>query len=228
MTDEVAAHDSHVSRGDELLIAEVLRYVVELYRAECAIDEMLEEHPRDAVHRSQMNVLNFLNNVGPLVRDLGFAPPNSHLPGDAVARLLMAFEDRGKGLVDPVLEPPEALETRHGPHTLFLKDRHDRVRPAVVMELLRMAGYGVKKAAGEVADMLKGHPILKNVGGDPAGTITRWWRDIKKGRADSWDTEEFNVLVAEVKKVVGARGGTAADFIKLAPALLNSNAKKRP
>jgi hypothetical protein len=216
MTDEVAADDSEVPRRDELLMAELLRYVVELYHAECVTDGMLEEHPRNAVYRSQVDAMNFLNRAGPLVQDLGFAPKNSHLPGDAVARLLMAFDDLNRGVIDTVLGPPEELETRRGRHMLPLHEQHGRVRPAVLMELLIMDGYGVEKAAKEVADRT----------GDSMGAIKRRWRAIKNGVADSWASEQFNTDVAETKRLVEERGGTAADYIKLAAGVLGPTAKK--
>jgi hypothetical protein len=194
--------------------------VLDLLNAMRVADEMLEEHPRAAVRHSQTEVLRFLIQAGCHRRDLGLAPAASHLPGDAVARLVMAFENLEQGLVDPVLAPSEELETNHGRHALLLKDRADRVRPALVMELLMMAGYGTKKAAQEVARLLKGDPILTDVGGDHAAAITRWRHVIKRGSADAWDTEMFNVLLATAKLTVQDHGGTAVDFIKLAPGLL--------
>ena len=82
-----------------------------------------------------------------------------------------------------------------------------------------MDGYGVEKAAREVADRT----------GDNAGAIKRRWRAIKKGGADfySWDTEFFNSSVAEMRSLVGERGGTSADYIKLANAVLGPTAQKR-
>ena len=205
MSNEVAADDSHLSRRKERIIAELLRHMDEWHRTQCAAAQMA-----------------FLTSAGPLVRDLGFAPQNSHSPGDAVARLLMAFTDLKRGVIDPVLKPPEEpeeLETKRGRHELSLHDRYDRFRPAVLMELLIMDGYGVEKAAREVADRT----------GDNAGAIKRRWRAIKKGGADfySWDTEFFNSSVAEMRSLVGERGGTSADYIKLANAVLGPTAQKR-
>ena len=101
----------------------------------------MEEDPHEGVHLSQIAQMNFLIGAGPLMRDLGFAPKNSPLPGDAVAHLLMAFADLKRGIVAPVLKPPKELKTNYGRRGLSLHERHVRVRPAVLMELLIMDGY---------------------------------------------------------------------------------------
>jgi hypothetical protein len=214
MTDEVGADDSPVSRRDELK-DELVRAVLDLLAALDASDAVLEEHPRHAVHRSQIDLFNFVIRAGQLRRDLGIASPNSHLPGDAVARLVMAIATTNQGVRDPVLEPIASPGTRRGGHTVILADRLNRVETAIAMELLMMAGYGVKEAADEVAKILKDHPILAGVAGDPAGVIIRWRADIKASGADSWETEKLDELVAAAKSTVESQGGTSADFVKV-------------
>jgi hypothetical protein len=199
--------------------------VLDLLDAMDLSDEMLKEHPRAAVQRSVIDVFSFIIAAGRHRRDLGLAPPNSHLPGDALARLVMAITDLNKDIVDPVLAPMANEGARRGRHTLSQNDQLDRVRPVVAMELLIMAGYGVKEAAKTVAGLLKGQPILADVTGDPAGAITRWRTVIRAG-GDSWDTTSFNTLIAEAKSQVAARGSTAADYIKLVHSMFGSNAEK--
>jgi hypothetical protein len=220
MTDEATEDNSDVSRPAELIRAELVRAVLDLLDALHAGDAILEEHPRDAVHRAQTDMFNFVIRAGRLRRDLGLAPPNSHLPGDAVARSVTAFADLNRGIVDPVLEPAAQPGKKSGGNKLILKDQLDRVEPAVAMELLIMAGAGVEEAAAEAARLLKGDPLLADVDGDHTAAIKRWWRIASKGDADSWATEKFNTNVAEAKHQVAIRGGTAADLVKIAHGIL--------
>jgi hypothetical protein len=227
MADEAAADNSAVTSSEELIVLQLLHAVFELLDALSVNDGMLEEHPRHAVHRSQKDLFNFVFRAGQLRRDLGLASPHSHLPGEAVARLVMAIESLNQGVRDPVLEPIASPGTRRGGHTVILADRLNRVETAIAMELLMMAGYGVKEAAVEVAQILKDHdhPILAGVDGDPAGAITRWRTEIKASGADSWETAKLDELVAAAKCTVEAQGGTSADFVDFVRSTLHQRVR---
>ena len=135
--DAVGADDNYVPTAEELIVQRLLCDVFKLLDTLGVSDGILEERPRDAVHRSLIAVFDFIIWAGRHRRDLGLAPPNSHLPGDAVARLVMAFQDLNRGIVDPVFAKAAEPGTRRGPHALPLHVQLKRVRPAVFMELDR-------------------------------------------------------------------------------------------
>src|SRR3954447_7622269 len=97
MPDEVASQ--------ALIVDQLLQDVFDLLAAMDLNDETLKEHPRYAVQRSAIDMFNFIIAASRHRRDLSLAPPNSDLPGAAVRRLVIAFTDLDKGIVDPVLAP---------------------------------------------------------------------------------------------------------------------------
>jgi hypothetical protein len=200
------------------LSADTLSLLTDLHLA----DQHLAKHPQYAVLLSVIALYNFLIHAGCHRRDLGFAPQNSHLPGEAVRHLVVALTDLTKGMVDPVLKPTTAEGTKLEPHTLPLTVQLERVHLVVWAELLMMDGYSVRDAARKVAELAKGDPLLASVK-TPWRAIMRWRTVIKSGGADAWDAGTFNALVAAAKHTVEARGGTSADYGWLAARILKAS-----
>lgn len=196
-----------------------------------AADRKLETAPHAAVQDTLQLLLRFVIlaalyrttgsvpriEEGALSLTLGSAP---RVPGAALRRLVSAFEDLERGIVDRVLLQPKVANRGN---YLGLEVRLARVEPAVAMELLIRAGRKRQEAAKEVVRMLGENPsVFAGHHGEP-WRIVAGWRTAAMSGDDRETKQKFDAWLELVTKVLCAREGTAADLVKIARVVLSES-----
>jgi hypothetical protein len=199
MPDEAPAYHS------DILLRELLDRLHEA-------DQKLKMDPHAAIKTELMLVLAALIDAANLLA--GNSAPHV-FPGTALQRLLTAFDDLERGIVDPVLQPRPGTSS-----TLPTATRFARVVPAVAMQLLYNAGRKWEDAAKEVAQMLgENHRIFAGHSGERWRIIARWRTEVMS--CDDPDAKQkFDEYLKFAAEFLSAREGTAEDLPKIARRLM--------
>jgi hypothetical protein len=183
------------------------------------IDGTLRSDPHAAVRDITKLMLLFLTKLSEYMAD---GSPSRVTHGAALVSLVLAFEDRDRGIVNPVLLP-KAEDRRKG-NNLRQEVMFARVQSALASELLFRAGRGKEEADKEVAELLgKDHRLFTGHSGETWRIVKRWRENIDSG--DYPDAaEKFDYLLEAVLDTIRARAASgepsADDLEKAADAAL--------
>jgi hypothetical protein len=144
--------------------------------------------------------------------------PSRVTHGAALVSLAQAFEDRDRGIHNPLLQP---LEGRGG-NNLRQEIIYARVNVVVAVELVRRAGRRKGKAQKEVAELLgRDHRIFAGHRGERWRLVKQWGEDIASG--DYPDAaEKFDGMLEAALTTIQTRVAepSAEDLVKAARAAL--------
>jgi hypothetical protein len=173
------------------------------------IDGTLQTDPHAAVRDIAKLMLAFLTELSEYMAG---GSPSRVTHGAALVGLVLAFEDRDRGIVNPVLQP-KAEDRRKG-NNLRQEVMFARVQPALASKLLFRAGRGKEEADKEVAGLLgKDHRVFTGHSGERWRIVKRWREDIDSG--DYPDAaEKFDCLLEAVLDTIRAASGEpSADYL---------------
>jgi hypothetical protein len=204
MPDEVGSNHNDLSA----LVRELLEHQHEA-------DEKLRTDRHAAVKDA---VLRAANSIMRLSSYVAGGSPSHVTHGAALVSLAQAFEDRDRGIRNPLLQPSEGL----GGNNLRQEVMFARVKPALAVELLFKAGRGKKEAQKEVAQQLgPDHWIFTGHRGERWRIVKRWREDIDSG--DYPDAAEaFACWLEAALAAIRTKSAdpSADDFVKAAHAAL--------
>jgi hypothetical protein len=189
--------------------------VRELVEHQHETDEKRRTDPHAAVKDAVLWAAYYITHLSSYVAG---GAPTRVTPGATLVSLVQAFEDRDKGVLNPLLQPTDG----RGGNNLRQAVMYARVWPALAAELLFRAGYRKGEAQKKVAEQLgAGHWVFIGHRGERWRIIKRWREDIDSG--DYPDAAEaFDDLLETALATLRARSGepSADDLVKAARAAL--------
>jgi hypothetical protein len=195
--------------------SEILALLCAQHERQKKADEKLRTDSRaavkDAVHEALLSVMQQSEY-------LAGGSPSRVTHGAALACLLLALEDRDRGIANPLLQPAEGRVVG----TLRLEVMLERANVVLAAELLYRAGRGREEADKEVAQLLgHKHPVFDGHSGERGRIVKRWREDIDSGNYPE-AAEKFDELLAAALATIRARSAepSADDLVKAASAAL--------